>query len=59
MSRAIGLILTITGAVLIIWFAERIISPEPAAAPVFLVGAIGLAMVSVGLRYLFKSKKTS
>jgi hypothetical protein len=54
MARAIGLILTITGAVISIWFGQLLLAPEPAPAASFAAGAIGLAMVSVGIRYLIK-----
>jgi hypothetical protein len=52
MRRAIGLILTITGLVLGSWFAGMIGQPGLAPLSSFIVAAIAVAMVSVGLRYV-------
>ncbi|MDP3740234.1 MAG: hypothetical protein Q8R02_22805 [Hyphomonadaceae bacterium] len=57
MSKAIGFILTITGAVLGVWFAQMLAVPGPAPLPNFVVAAISLAMVSVGIRYIIKGSK--
>ncbi|MEZ5938343.1 MAG: hypothetical protein R3C52_08990 [Hyphomonadaceae bacterium] len=54
-SRAIGLILTITGMTLAIWFVQMAALPGPVPLFAFPVAAIAVAMVSVGLRYVFKS----
>ena len=55
MSRAIGFILTITGAVLGVWFIQMLVVPGPAPLPTFVVAAISFAMISVGIRYIIKS----
>jgi hypothetical protein len=54
-SRAIGFILTITGAVLGVWFVQMLVVPGPAPLPTFVVAAISAAMISVGIRYIIKS----
>ena len=54
MSKPIGLMLTITGAILAVWFVQQILAPGPAPLQAFIVAAMSVAMVSVGLRYVFK-----
>jgi hypothetical protein len=56
-SKAIGFILTITGAVLGVWFVQMLVVPGPAPLPTFVVAAISAAMISVGIRYLIKGSK--
>ena len=59
MSKAIGLILTITGLMLGWYFVQNIMLPGPAPLPSFVIAAIALMMISVGVRYILKpSKKT-
>lgn len=55
MSKAIGLILTITGLMLGWYFIQMIMLPGPAPLPSFVVAAIALSMISVGVRYITKS----
>lgn len=55
MSKAIGLILTITGLMLGWYFIQMISQPGPAPLPSFVVAAIAVAMISVGIRYILKS----
>ena len=55
MSKAIGLILTITGLMLGWYFIQTIMQPGPAPLPGFVVAAISVAMISVGIRYIIKS----
>ncbi len=55
MSKAIGLILTITGLMLGWYFIQNIMLPGPAPLPSFLVAAIAVMMISVGMRYIIKS----
>ena len=57
MSKAIGLILTITGLMLGWYCAQMMMVPGPAPLPVFVVGAISVAMLSVGIRYILKRPK--
>ncbi len=57
LSRAIGLILTITGAVLATWFAQILLASGPAPLQAFIVAAIAVAMISVGLRYVLRTPK--
>ena len=58
MSKAIGFILTIAGLVLGVWFVEMLMLPGPAPLYSFVVAAIAVAMVSVGMRYLLRKKRT-
>ena len=53
-SKAIGLILTITGLMLGWYFVQMITQPGPAPLPGFVVAAIAVAMISVGVRYILK-----
>jgi hypothetical protein len=55
-SKAIGLMLTIAGLVLAVWFVQMLLLPGPAPLTSFVVAAIAVAMLSVGLRYLLRSK---
>ena len=57
MSKAIGLILTITGLMLGWYTVQTMMTPGPAPLPSFVVGAIALAMLSVGIRYILKRPK--
>ena len=57
MSKAIGLILTITGLMLGWYVVQMIMVPGPAPLPTFIVAAIALAMLSVGVRYILKRPK--
>jgi hypothetical protein len=57
MSKAIGLILTITGLMLGWYFVQMTTAPGPAPFPSFVVAAIAVAMISVGVRYVLKKKK--
>ena len=56
-SKGIGLMLTIAGAILALWFARMVMLPDPAPLPAFVVAAIAAAMISVGIRYILKSGK--
>jgi uncharacterized membrane-anchored protein len=57
MSKAIGLILTITGLMLG-WFALQMMSATgPAPLQIFIIAAIAIAMLSVGVRYILKRPK--
>jgi len=56
MSKAIGLILTITGLMLGWYFVQMTMQPGPAPLPSFVVAAMAVAMISVGIRYTFKRK---
>ncbi len=56
-TRGIGLTLTIAGLILGVWFVQMLWAPGPAALDIFVVAAIALAMISVGLRYTFKSPR--
>ncbi len=57
MSRAIGLMLTVAGLILAVWFIQMLVLPGPAALESFVVAAIAVAMISVGIRYIFKSPR--
>ena len=56
-SKGIGLMLTIAGAILAVWFVRMITLPDPAPLPAFVVAAIAVAMISVGIRYILKGGK--
>jgi hypothetical protein len=56
-TKAIGLMLTIAGLILAIWFVRIVLLPNLAPLQAFVVGAIALAMVSVGVRYILKGSK--
>ena len=56
MTKAIGLMLTIAGLILAIWFIQMLVAPGPAALEIFVVAAIAVAMISVGVRYILKQK---
>ncbi len=57
MSRAIGLILTITGLMLGWHVVQTMMVPGLPPLPSFIVAAIALAMLSVGVRYILKRPK--
>jgi hypothetical protein len=57
-SKGIGLMLTIAGAILAAWFVQMLMLPDPAPLPAFVVAAIAAAMISVGIRYILKSGRT-
>ena len=57
MSKAIGLTLTIAGLILAVWFVRQVMAPGPAPLFAFVVAAIAVAMVSVGVRYTFRAKR--
>ncbi len=57
MSKAIGFILTITGLVLAVWFVQIVSQPDPAPLPAFVVAAVCVAMISVGVRYILKGAR--
>lgn len=57
MSKAIGLILTITGLMLGWYVVQTMMVPGPAPLSSFIVAAIALAMLSVGVRYILKRPK--
>ena len=56
-SKGLGLMLTIAGAILAVWFVQMMILPNPAPLTAFIVAAISAAMLSVGIRYILKSGK--
>lgn len=56
MSKAIGLILTITGLMLGWYVVQMGLAPGPVPLPVFIVAAIAVAMISVGVRYILKTR---
>lgn len=56
-SKAIGLLLTITGLMLGWYFVQNVLLPGPAPLPSFIIAAIALAMMSVGVRYILKPSK--
>jgi hypothetical protein len=56
-SKAIGFILTITGLVLAVWFIRIVMAPSLAPLQAFVVAAMAVAMVSVGVRYILKDSK--
>jgi hypothetical protein len=55
-SKAIGLMLTMVGLILGFWFVQQLLLPGPAELTAFIIAAIAVAMLSVGIRYLFKRK---
>jgi membrane protein implicated in regulation of membrane protease activity len=57
LSKPIGLMLTIAGLVLAVWFVQMLLVPGPAPLQVFIVAAISFAMLSVGIRYTLKNSK--
>ena len=57
MTKALGLMLTITGLMLATWFVQMLLYPGPAPLQIFIVAAMAVAMISVGARYILKSSK--
>jgi len=57
MSRALGLILTITGLMLGWHTVQMMMPPGPPPLSAFIVAAITVAMLSVGARYILKRPK--
>ncbi len=57
MSKALGLILTITSLMLGWHVGQMVMVPGPAPLSIFIVATIALAMLSVGVRYLLKRPK--
>jgi len=57
MSKAAGLILTITGLMLGWHFVQTILLAGQAPLPSFIIAAIAMAMISVGARYILKPSK--
>mgnify|MGYP000440744923 CR=1 FL=1 len=57
MTKALGLMLTITGLMLGWYFVQTAMAPGLAPLPSFVVAAIAVAMISVGVRYILKTKK--
>ena len=55
-SKAIGLMLTIVGLILAVWFVQQILLPGPAELTAFIIAAMAVAMLSVGIRYILKPK---
>lgn len=55
MTRGIGLMLTVAGLILVVWFVQMFAAPGPATLESFVVAAIAVAMLSVGVRYIFKN----
>jgi hypothetical protein len=58
MTRAVGFILTITGFLLLVSFLQVAQQPGPAPLPYFIVFAIAVMMLSVGMRYVFRGFAT-
>jgi hypothetical protein len=56
-SKGLGIMLTICGAILGVWFVQMMMLPDPAPLPAFVVAAIAVAMISVGIRYILKGGK--
>jgi hypothetical protein len=56
MSKAIGLILTTTGLMLGWYCVQMGLQPGPVPLPVFVVAAMAVAMLAVGVRYILKPK---
>jgi hypothetical protein len=56
-TKAAGLMLTIAGLILALWFVQMLMAPGPAPLETFVVAAIAAAMISVGVRYILKSSK--
>ena len=54
MTKAVGFILTITGLLLLVSFLQVAQQPGPAPLPYFIVFAIAVMMLSVGVRYILK-----
>jgi membrane protein implicated in regulation of membrane protease activity len=57
-SKAIGLTLTITGLMLAVWFVTLMLQFNwMPPVEYFIVAAMAVAMISVGVRYILKSPK--
>jgi len=59
MTKALGLMLTITGLMLGWYFVQMTLAPGPAPLPSFVVAAIAVMMLAVGIRYVLKPKKVN
>lgn len=49
--------LTVAGLILASWFVQMLLVPGPAGLETFVVAAIAVAMISVGVRYILKGGK--
>ncbi|HEX5007951.1 MAG TPA: hypothetical protein VFV70_12610 [Hyphomonadaceae bacterium] len=56
-TKGLGLMLTIAGAILAVWFVRMLMLPNLAPLTAFIVAAMSAAMLSVGIRYIVKSGK--
>lgn len=56
MTKALGLMLTIIGAILAWWFVQQLLAETLTPFPAFIVAAIAVAALSVGIRYLLRKK---
>ncbi len=56
-AKGIGIMLVLVGLILGAWFVQMLQLPDPAPLPAFVVAAIAVAMLSVGIRYILKSGK--
>ena len=54
MTKAVGLLLTVTGLLLLIAFMQAAWPEGPTPLPYFVVFAIAVMMLSVGVRYILK-----
>jgi membrane protein implicated in regulation of membrane protease activity len=60
MTKGIGFILTITGLLLLVTFVQVALPQGPIPLPYFVILAVAVMMLSVGVRYLmrgFEKKK--
>ena len=58
MTKAVGLLLTITGLLLLASFLQVAWREGPVPLPYFVVLAIAVMMLSVGMRYILKGFAT-
>ena len=56
-ARGVGIMLVLVGLMLGAWFLQMMGLPDPAPLTAYVVAAIAVAMLSIGIRYILKSKK--
>jgi hypothetical protein len=56
-SKGIGITLVLVALILGVWFVQMMRLPDPAPLTSYVVAAVAVAMLSVGIRYIVKSNK--
>jgi hypothetical protein len=56
-AKGIGITLILVGLILGAWFVQTMRLPDPAPLTSYVIAAIAVAMLAVGIRYILKSSK--